>query len=231
VARFSVFLDGFNFYYGLRNLRKRTGVCLYWLNLNLLASTIMEALPDYQKGDLLESVLYFTASIRYADSSKHWRQKNYLEMLEATGQARVIRGDYQQKSIRCPACDVEPATCKECGHDLVVPREKKTDVNIALYASIGAMRNRYDSLIIVSSDSDLAPIAEVVRKYFTNPEKRVYYAFPAGQARNQVLIDEANGFCEITENMLESCVMRRIVQAPSRRYRCPDEWMEGGAVR
>ncbi|MBN2080929.1 NYN domain-containing protein [bacterium] len=231
MGRVAVFFDGFNFYYGLRALRRRTHVCWYWLNLEILAACIMEALPGYTVNDVLEHVLYFTANIKFADAGKHWRQKNYLEMLEGTGQAKVVRGDYQLKQIRCPNCDNEPVTCKQCNFKLQVPREKKTDVNIAMYATLGAMQDRYDSLVIVSSDSDLAPVAELIRKHFKNPVKRVYYAFPPEQLRNQVLISEANGFCEITEQMLEWSIMRRVVQVDTRRFSCPSEWTEGGAVR
>ena len=51
-------------------------------------------------------------------------------------------------------------------------REKGIDVKIATDLIIGALDNKYDTAIIVSSDTDLIPAIDIVRKRF---KKRVEY--------------------------------------------------------
>lgn len=233
MRRVAVLYDGFNFYYGLRKLKQRTGVCLYWQDLIALSGSLMAARRDHHPGDHVCAIGYFTAHIRTFDRPKEGRQKNYLNLLETYRDSGLFvkKGLYQLKDIRCPHCDAEPAPCGNCSQQMVKAQEKQTDVNIALWALIGAFRDAYDDLILVTSDSDLAPAAEQVRRHFGSAGKRVYFAFPPEQVRNRLLIDHCDDWVEVTEDLLQACLHRRIVHRPERRYSCPAEWQVGGAVR
>lgn len=52
------------------------------------------------------------------------------------------------------------------------PREKGTDVKIAVELVVDAVDNKYDTAIVISSDTDLIPALEYVRK---NKKKKVEY--------------------------------------------------------
>lgn len=197
----------------------------------MLSESIIENLADYIPDHKLEKVVYFTADIKSSDARKRWRQQNYFKLIEAFGHL-VVRGDYQIKNVRCPSCDEEPVKCQNCSYEMEVPREKQTDVNIALYSLIGAYQDRYDDLVIVTSDSDQAPVAKQIARWFTNDPKRVYFAFPPCQVQNKALMATCSGWCRISEFMLESCLLPRIVITPEgKKISCPREWLEGGAVR
>ena len=67
-------------------------------------------------------------------------------------------------------------TCRRCGATSATFEEKMTDVNIAVALLPDAMRDAFDTAIVVSADSDLiGPINTVLRTY---PDKRVVVAFP-----------------------------------------------------
>ena len=230
MKRVAVLYDGFNFYYGLRKLRIQTGVCLYWLDLKKLSECIMEARPGHDASDRLSHVVYFTAHIRGFSQDKHWRQKNYLDLLKDYSGIQVVRGEYQVKPTRCMRCDTEPAVCNTCNQPMTSFREKQTDVNLALWTLTGAFKDAYDDVVIVTSDSDLAPAANYVRRDKEKRWKRSFFAFPPEQVKNKLLIDKSDGWCMITETMLQTCLLRKVVRNDQRRFSCPIEWMEGGAV-
>ena len=71
---------------------------------------------------------------------------------------------------------MESWTCNGCGRTGKVPKEKKTDVNIAVELMTDAFSDGFDSALMITADSDLVPPILAIRRLF--PLKRVAVSFP-----------------------------------------------------
>ena len=113
------YIDGFNFYYGLKENSSKDSSWrkFYWLDFNLFFSQFLQ--PDEE---LLE-IRYFTA--RPKNSGKMKRQNALMEVNKKLNREKfkIHYGKYQEKSVKCLG------TCKE---NFVTYEEKETDVNIAV---------------------------------------------------------------------------------------------------
>jgi uncharacterized LabA/DUF88 family protein len=156
-GRVVVYVDGFNLYNGLKDKHGRKYL---WLDLQALAASML--LP----GQELVAVEYFSARVRgNPDSAK--RQSAYIDALKAhCALVSVTEGRFQVKKI----------TCWNCGKTRTSYEEKETDVSIAVALVEDAVRDRYDTAMVVSADSDLCPAIRAVRRIAE--EKRVVAAFP-----------------------------------------------------
>lgn len=108
--RVIVYIDGFNFYFGLKSKGWKR---YYWLNLQKLAGNILKV------GQTLINTKYFTSRVSNPPS-KVQRQSKFIEALETLENFNIYYGHYQSNS----------KTCKKCGYIESVPNEKMTDVNI-----------------------------------------------------------------------------------------------------
>lgn len=157
MVRVAVYVDGFNLYFGLR---KKYGRKYLWLDLQALAASML------RPGQTLAQVTYFTARVR-SDAEGIRRQSNYLDALSEFGSLLTIRdGRFQEKNRRCHGC----------GSVWTVFEEKETDVNIAVALLADAVRDRFDTALVVSADSDLCPAVRETKDLF--PAKRIIAAFP-----------------------------------------------------
>jgi uncharacterized LabA/DUF88 family protein len=138
VVRVAAYVDGFNLYFGLK---AKHGRKYLWLDLQALAASLL--LP----GQTLTQVTYFTARVRN-DPESRLRQSDYLEALvQHSSLVTVVDGRFQNKDRRC----------RECRTTWTVYEEKETDVNIAVALVEDAVRDRYDTALLISADSDLCP--------------------------------------------------------------------------
>jgi uncharacterized LabA/DUF88 family protein len=157
VARVAVYVDGFNLYFGLRDKYDRKYL---WLDLQALSLSLL------RPGQTLEVVRYFTARVR-GDAEGEQRQSDYLDALqERSPLVRIKDGRFQEKDRRC----------RGCGSTWTVYEEKETDVNIAVALLADAMRDTFDTALLISADSDLCPAVRETKSLF--PEKRIIAAFP-----------------------------------------------------
>ena len=88
-----VYVDGFNFYYGLKS--KKWKMC-YWLDL---VSFFNSFLKPYQE---LVEVNYFSA--RPTDAGKHDRQDKLFQANKCNPKFNLILGKYLKKEIKCRYC-------------------------------------------------------------------------------------------------------------------------------
>jgi uncharacterized LabA/DUF88 family protein len=155
--RVIAYIDGFNLYFGLRADRGRKYL---WLDLQALIDSLL--LP----GQELREIKYFTARLR-DDPDGGRRQATYLEALEShCRKVTRIEGRFQEKN----------RSCGDCGARWVSYEEKETDVNISVALIEDAVRDLYDTALLVSGDTDLRPaVASVIR---LRPHKRIFVAFP-----------------------------------------------------
>lgn len=124
-----MYIDGFNFYFGLREKGWKR---YYWLNLQELAKNLLKPFQEHV------TTKYFTSRISFPPD-KQKRQLTFIEALETLDNFQIFYGTYQTNTI----------TCKRCGNIFPKPNEKMTDVNIATELLTDAFLNHYDKAILI----------------------------------------------------------------------------------
>lgn len=144
--RVIVYVDGYNFYFGLRenNWKK-----FYWLDI---VSFIEKFMGENQE---LIAVKYFSAPTN--NYSKE-RQDRFFSANRKDKKFNLISGSFLPKQI----------DCIHCSKDFTIEEEKKTDVNIATNLIADCIYNNCDVSILVSGDSDLTPPLEFIKKHNKN---------------------------------------------------------------
>ena len=163
-SRVIAYIDGFNFYHGLRHSGLKNS---RWLDYHALSESLL------QPGEQLELVRYFTSRVKN-NPKKTARQAVFIDALLARGGIEIDFGHFLSK----------PARCNSCGNAWRQNEEKKTDVNIAVRLLEDASDNRFDTAMVMSGDSDLVPPIESVLRRF--PHKRVVVAFPPKRSSTQL---------------------------------------------
>jgi uncharacterized LabA/DUF88 family protein len=165
------YVDSFNLYFGLRS---KGWSRLFWLDVTRLVTSLTKP------GQVVAEVRYFTARLS-GPGERQRQQKALLEAYDSLGNCLLCYGKYQNRTQRCSHCGVETETLSE----------KMTDVNIAVELLADAIRDAFDTALLISADSDLTPVALKVRELF--PSKRILVAFPPGRF-SQSLAQAAHGY-------------------------------------
>ena len=177
------FVDGYNLYYGLVSDTRYK-----WLNLpSLLASIIHEQDPASQ----VVGVHYFTAPVQPKLATRGTKSKeaqdSYIRALKAH-QVEIHLGRHRLDHRKAPrfVCNKTPAS-REDKVDIWHLEEKETDVRIAIEMYRLAVSQQYkdeedvQQLVLVSSDTDMAPALEAIRKDY--PHLRIGIILPRGRKR------------------------------------------------
>lgn len=181
--RISCFIDGFNLYHALRELRKPH---LKWLDL----SKLMEHLFSQHKSQIITKIYFFSAYPTWKKDS-YERHRKYVSALSATGVIPIL-GKFKNKDRKCPNCHY-----KWKGHE-----EKESDVNIALALLNEAYRDRYDHAAVISRDSDLAPAIRMVLRNFSG--KKVTIISPFNLRHSSELLQSATNYKTIKLRLIET---------------------------
>jgi uncharacterized LabA/DUF88 family protein len=153
--RVIVYVDGFNFYFGLRNKKWRK---YYWLDFVKFFDI---QLKPYQE---LVEVNYFSAIPLNQDKAD--RQDLLFSANLLNPKFKLHFGKYFKKKIWCP-------NCNDFIHSF---EEKETDVRIATRMIYDVVKNNCDVSILVSADSDLIPPIEFIREF--KPIHKIIIYFP-----------------------------------------------------
>jgi len=193
--RVSVYIDGFNLYFGLRAAGLRPS---YWLDVHALSLALLKP------GQNLTAVKYFTARVSPSanDPHQHIRQNTYLEALQTRQDTSLYFGHYLDKSV----------TCRNCQARWNKPEEKMTDVNIAMEMLADAFLDRFDTAILISGDSDLTAPIQKIRAL--TPAKRVVVAFPPKRVSER-LKKEANAWFHIGRDKIRQSQLPDPVRKPN----------------
>jgi uncharacterized LabA/DUF88 family protein len=152
--RTTIYIDGFNLYYGsLKNTTYK------WLDLESLFGKVLS-----QKNQITK-IKYFTANVQATESNPnvHVRQQAYLQALIANCPLVEIHyGHYVRR--RKTMENISPPPVKVTGWN---NEEKGSDVNLALHVLNDAWLDAYDCAVIVSNDSDLAESLNMVKHQHT----------------------------------------------------------------
>ncbi|MDZ4849421.1 MAG: NYN domain-containing protein [Pirellulaceae bacterium] len=155
IVRTSVYIDGFNLYYGAIR-----GTSHKWLNLESYFSRL---LPN----DEIVAINYFTAPVH---GQSGIRQASYLLALATLPLVTIVLGKFKDKMATCRV-----APCSFNGdRRFKVAEEKRTDVNIAVQLLDDAYQNVSEKIVLVSGDSDLVPALQMIRLRFTQKKIAVY---------------------------------------------------------
>ncbi len=204
--RVVAYIDGFNLYHAISDLSQNH---LKWVDLKALCK-IFAPSPQYE----IKEIYYFSAYAKWL-SGPYSRHRAYVKALESMG-VTPIMGNFKPKDRECFSCN----------HSWVDHEEKETDVNIAVYLTVGAFKDSYDRALVISGDSDLSPAIELVNKKF--PMKDIKIITPVGRFVSSQLRNAVGGVknCkEIKPVHLNNCLLpesiyddqgKMIVQRPSR---------------
>jgi uncharacterized LabA/DUF88 family protein len=153
MQRVNIYVDGFNFYYGLRSKKWKK---YYWLDIVVFFEKFMK--PNQE----LYNVFYCTAVQK--DIQKKNRQDLFFSANKLNPKFKLIFGKFLKKEVSFG------------GNKYFTFEEKQTDVNIAVQLIRNVVLDKCDISIIVSADSDLVPPIEFIREL--NPEHKIFCYFP-----------------------------------------------------
>jgi len=161
MIRVQAFIDGFNLYHAIDDLTKTNPSkhTYKWLNLK----TLMEAYIKPSQ-EVLNDVFYFSAYATWKSSS-YIKHKTYIEALKSVGVTPIL-GKFKEKR----------KTCFHCKQVIISHEEKESDVNLCINLLQNAHLNNFDKAIVVSSDSDMVPVIDMIKNTF--PTKEIVIVVP-----------------------------------------------------
>ena len=212
-TRVTFYVDGFNFYYGLKRKKQVNPHWqrFYWLDVVKFFSQFLGP------GQELEKVVYFTASP--LDSEKSSRQSAFLNAntLLNPDTFEIVRGKYINKIIQCPHCKTA----------INRPEEKKTDVNLSVRMMGDCFNNLTDVVVLVSADTDLIPPMDFILNTFADKKVRVYFP-PTNNSYDIAAYMKARRSniirLENNEAKFANAVMPDVVSNNIKSYIIPENW-------
>ncbi|MGO1460632.1 MAG: NYN domain-containing protein [Flaviflexus sp.] len=160
----------------------------------------------------LVSVKYFTSSV-LNDPDAQSRQDHYLDALVAANPTilEVIHGRYQQTERRC----------FKCGHKCISYEEKETDVNLATSIVVDVAKDIFDTAMIVSADSAVAPAVRAARKIRSN--MFIFCAFPPKRSSSELKELMPASF-QIGVATIRNAQLPDKFTKNGKHYQRPDKW-------
>lgn len=210
--RGAIYVGGFNLYHAISDLGMPH---LKWLDLHRLGSLIARG-----HARTLERAVFCTAYFP-GDHGKRVRHEAYINALKNVG-VEVKLGHTTKETMECKH--------PNCGHRWDAPREKETDINLALAVIDDAYQDRFDMAFVVTADTDQAATFRMMRDRF--PEKRIVTVVPPDRSPSKHLNDLAYRKINLTVEHLDSCVFPALVQSEGQRtiprpreYAPPEGWI------
>lgn len=232
----NVYIDGFNFYYGVLK-----GTSYKWLDLHKLF--YKSILPSVGIGVKPEDLIikYFTADIleRAVKSSDSLTdQQNYHHALKGYigDNIEIIKGYYSLKKTHAYLFSEEHRSNVRESEKAVIwsLEEKQSDVNLGLTAYRDSIQaQRPDVIVIVTNDTDLASCIRFIKQ--DAPDVQTVLVNPTRDNRqrrpNKKLADALGGSGilrkNISEGELKLCQLPDVVKIPgkkNRQKRRPESW-------
>ena len=156
-----VYVDGYNFYYGLRNGGAKWKR-LYWLDIVKFFERMM--LPNQE----LVEVNYYSAR-PIDDPQAAENQDVFFSANLLNSKFKLHLGRYKKKKFKC----------QNCGFKNKSYEEKESDVRVATGMLTDVFTQRCDITIVVSADSDMIPSVEIIKNFA--PEHPVHVFVPPTQ--------------------------------------------------
>ena len=214
MAIVSAYVDGFNFYYGVKS---KFGHRYLWLD-------VVELVRQLRPADDIAVVRYFTAVVK-GEPAAAANQIEYIEAMQAHcgSVLDVQRGWFKPRGIgRCRICGQH----FECG----CPRkfrsyeEKETDVALGASMVEDAAAGRGNLTLLISADSDFAPAVRSMKRL--DAQRPVILAMPPGNLRPHKRFSDV-GYFNINETALRHAQLpQSVTESVTGRVRNrPAKWM------
>lgn len=209
IPRTTVYVDGFNLYYGALK-----GTPYRWLDLDRLFKRVLPR-------ENITQIRYFTAKVSgKVDPKAPIRQQIYLRALATLPSVSVHFGTFLTSSVSMPLAAPPPIGPRRV--NVVKVEEKGSDVNLACALLIDGFRHRAETVVVVSNDSDLeAPVGLArselgLRVGVLNPHR-------PGK-RSRTLSRDAHFVKEIPVSALAASQFPAILVDAHGRFRKPANW-------
>lgn len=186
MRRVIVYIDGFNLYHSIDDLKQPH---LKWLDVRALAESLL------RQGEALKTVKYFSAFATWMPQ-QYIRHKTYVDALIARG-AIAHLAQFKKKPRKCFSCGA-----RWTGHE-----EKETDVQIAVHMVADALKGEVDRIIVITADTDIGPAIRMIAA--NAPAVEVFVAAPPGRFNSCRSLKPAT---EITKGRLAKCLLPQSVQ-------------------
>jgi len=213
MERVNVYIDGFNFFHGLKKMRTTDPDWqkFYWLDMVKLFDHFI--LP----GQSLQKVFYFSAIDHVQDRSVRQAILFSANKLINPDSFEVVYGKYYPKKLKCKLCTGRYRT-----HE-----EKRTDVNICAYMMSDCAMNNVDAIMLVTADSDLITPVEMIRRYY--PEKKLRLFFPPSANSRELsnvmkAIRKEPIHLELHKQKFVNSLLPDVVSKDGTTFTIPDKW-------
>jgi hypothetical protein len=191
--RGGVYVDGFNLYHALDDLKKPY---LKWLNLRRLAESFARG-----HAHQIDQLVYCTALFP-GDFDKSKRHERYIAAQESVG-ARVLKGHIIN----------DPTDCRSCGRNWQHPREKESDINVALAAYSDVIHGLVDVIFLVTADTDQAATLRFLKTNYPLI-KRIVVVPPRATRRLEHLRSLADSVINLNEGHIDAAVFPALLTSP-----------------
>lgn len=190
--RIIFYVDGFNFYYGLKTKNWRR---FYWLDMIKFAQYFVK--PHQE----LKALHYFSAVPTNIGKAK--RQEDFFSANKLNPLFNLHLGYYSKKDKTCSACGA-------IHHSF---EEKETDVRIATQMIRDVVQDKCDVSVIISADSDLVPPIEFIREY--KPTHKIITYFPPSRySANLRAISNTSIKLDGHSNTFNNCLLDNNINHP-----------------
>ncbi|WP_172977995.1 NYN domain-containing protein [Roseovarius sp. THAF27] len=207
-------MDGFNLYHAIDDLRQQH---LKWLDLWRLGELVARG-----HASSIEEVVFCSAYFP-GNHGKKVRHTAYKDALENAG-VRCLMGHTTKEPMECKT------EINGCGNRWDQPREKETDINLALSLYNGAIDDIYDVAFLITADTDQAATLKMVRRRFA--DKQLIAVYPPGRQVSKHLRDLTDKQIRLKEQHIDECLFPPMVMAKGKRtiirpheYAPPEDWV------
>ncbi|TET62224.1 NYN domain-containing protein [Candidatus Aerophobetes bacterium] len=213
-------IDGFNIYHSLDN---RSYSKYKWLDYSALARCFVTS------KDKVVRIVLFTA-YAYWNLDKVKRHKKLIQAVKSRG-VEIVEGKFKKKDVYITVSKgqfTQKNVVAKLSGEVALKRksheEKLTDVNIAVQLLQSAIRDEFDTAVLMTADTDLLPAIQAAKDNF--PGKRIRVIFPIGRYTRE-LHQLCRDHARIKERHLKTCQLPDTVTVDSTkgiRVRRPTEW-------
>ena len=227
-----MYVDGYNFYYGIKrkyhierqNLGQESLIGLGWCDFRRLGNHMID-----RSSEQIAEIIYFTAEVQ-KDYPQHAgevkRQQIWLNAVSSIAGLSKILGHLSapgRTDDRYPINDLKELKPKR--------KESHTDVNIAVEMMLDALGpNGYPKAILVTGDTDLAPAVNSVQKGMVDrgllaSGKTVDVWLPpdGGMTGWHKYFENEKHHCKIQLQMITESMLAKSL-LPYAKLGCPNEW-------
>lgn len=213
MERIAVYIDGFNLYHAIDDLKTPH---YKWLNLCKLAKLLIS-----QKSQRIVLVMYFSAYANHfgptPEAYKLLRHRSYVEALRAKG---VIchMGNFAKRDRYFAGRGYKAKWTRY--------EEKQTDVAIGTYLIDDAYQDAFDRALVICVDTDILPAFDIMRLRF--PAKPVVCVAPPRRSHHRDIQSRAGGLDVIKVSQIEKALFGvrvvskgKVVSSRPRAYQPP----------